>query len=150
MTLKPLQSSEMRRGSATAVISGVDLCQPLVLALLPFAHRRTESTPQKLGWAWLPSQELVGWVKSGRGVYRGCVAGPGRTGSFLCGSSTFLTYRALLPAFPQPKGPLVRASQIPDTTASEDGWPSLRMAPREHAKNVPRIWPNVHNPESRF
>lgn len=106
MSLKPLQPLEMWRGSTTAVISGINLYQPLVLALLSLVHRRTESTAQKLGWAWLSSQEFVGWVKSGRGVYRGCAAGPGRMGSFLCDSSTFLTYSALLPAFPQPKGPL--------------------------------------------
>lgn len=150
MTLKPLQSSEMWRGSTTAVISGINLYQPLVLALLPLAHRRTESTPQKLGWAWLFSQEFVGWVKSGRGVYRGCAAGPGRTGSFLCGSSTFLTYRALLPTFPQPRGPLVRASQIPDTTILEHSWLLLRKTLRKHTKNVPMIRLNLHNPESRF
>lgn len=39
---------------------GLNLSQPLGLLHLALALRRTESTLQRLGWAWLSSQESVG------------------------------------------------------------------------------------------
>lgn len=69
--LKPWQFSETWRGSMTAVISKALTCPSLwisALLHLALALRRTESTLQRLGWAWLSSQESVGWVNSGRGV----------------------------------------------------------------------------------
>lgn len=71
MSPKPLQPSEMWRGSTTAVISGINLYQPLVLALLSLVHRRTESTAQKLGWAWLSSRSL--WAELSQGGV--CIVG---------------------------------------------------------------------------